>query len=222
MTPGEARPYRSHLRRQRAAETRAAVVEAASALFEEQGFAGTTVAEVAKRAGVSAQTVYTSFGGKAGLVRAIVEGMEESADAALWRERIAAESNPAEILAAFAQWTAAFFSASRPVLDLARGVAAELVDLMNEGNAHRRKALEALIARLAEDGAIRVGPDEAVDRAWLLTGVETFALATQSCGWSVPHYAQWLAETLADQVLAPELRRPPPGASGGRWRGRHG
>ena len=81
--------YRSPLRKERAADTRRRIAAAALELFTEHGFGGTTVAAIAERAGVSAQTVYATFGSKGAILRALLAQMEENADAAGWRERIA-------------------------------------------------------------------------------------------------------------------------------------
>ncbi len=199
------RPYRSAVRVQQAARTREAITAAARALFEMEGFAGTTIAAIAARAGVSVQTVYATFGTKAGVARAIVEQMEESAEAADWRERIGVEQDPERILEAFARWTCAFFAASRPSFAIAQEAMAEFSELMVQGNERRRQGLTSLVERLAAQGSLRSGlsVEEAVDRAWLLTGVETFIGATRGCGWPEDAYASWLAETLAQQILAP-------------------
>jgi AcrR family transcriptional regulator len=203
--PEASRPYRSSLREQRAAQTRARLLTAAQELFASDGFSGTTIAAIAGRAGVSVQTFYAVFGSKAKVARAIVEQMEESADAAAWRARIAAEQEPREILGAFAEWTRAFFAASMPQLLTAREVTVEMQELAAEGNARRRAGLTTLIARLARDGAIRseLTQAQAVDRAWILTGLDTYMNATLGCGWSPADYSTWLAETLSQQLLEP-------------------
>lgn len=129
--------------------------------------------------------------------------MEESSDAAAWRERLAQESDPAAILSAFAHWTAAFFATSRATLDLADPVPPEVAELAAEGDAHRRAALDALLARPEFTGALAPGLDHrrAVDRAWLLTGLATFRGAVQGCDWTAQEYADWLSTTLQQQVL---------------------
>ncbi|MEU4388930.1 TetR/AcrR family transcriptional regulator [Promicromonospora sp. NPDC023805] len=211
--PSSPRRYRSSLREAQAARTRADITAAARELFESVGFAGTTITEIAARAGVSPQTVYAAFGSKAKVARAVVEQMEETADAARWRERIAVERDPRKVLQAFAEWTSAFFTASRPQLSLARDLTAEMEEMVAEGNARRRAALTALIDRFAGDGAVRsdLTPGMAVDRAWLLTGLETYLNATTGCGWSPAEYAAWLGETLAQQVLEPVGTADSPG-----------
>lgn len=198
------RRYHSTLREAQASRTRSAILAAARDLFEAGGFSGTTIAAIATRAGVSAQTVYAVFGSKAKVVRAIVEQMEQSADSAQWRERIAAEQDPPKVLHAFAEWSRTLF-ASMPRVVTVGAAATELEELAVEGNARRREALTALIAGLARDGVIRADLTEAqaVDRAWLLTGLDTYLNATTGCDWSPADYASWLSETLAQQLLEP-------------------
>ena len=67
------RPYRSSLRAGQARTTRRAIVEAGAALFVERGYAGTTVDAIAERAGVSRKTVFTSVGGKVGLLKLAID-----------------------------------------------------------------------------------------------------------------------------------------------------
>jgi len=83
-SPAVKRPRRYDATNRRAAalRTRGAVLDAAQRLFVRDGFQATTIPAVAVEAGVSQETVYKAFGGKAGLVRGI-------------RERALAGSGPA-------------------------------------------------------------------------------------------------------------------------------
>src|SRR5215212_9319859 len=65
------RPYDSPRRREQAAATRLEILEAAQRLFEEQGYAATTMAAIAAEAGVALKTVYVAFETKAGVLRAL-------------------------------------------------------------------------------------------------------------------------------------------------------
>jgi AcrR family transcriptional regulator len=58
---------------EQARRSREKVIEAARGAFLVNGYARTTIAAIASEAGVSAETIYKAFGGKAGLVRAIYE-----------------------------------------------------------------------------------------------------------------------------------------------------
>lgn len=56
---------------------RAAILEAAAAVFLERGYSGATLEDVIARSGGSRATLYEQFGDKAGLFAAIVEGLCE-------------------------------------------------------------------------------------------------------------------------------------------------
>ena len=60
-------------RREKAARTRARIIEAAHAEFLERGFHGATVTSIAKRAKVAPQTVYFVFHTKAELISAVID-----------------------------------------------------------------------------------------------------------------------------------------------------
>jgi AcrR family transcriptional regulator len=57
------------------ARTRGRLIETVRTLLEEGAFHGSTVEEVAERAGVSRATLYTHFGSRTGLVDAMCEGL---------------------------------------------------------------------------------------------------------------------------------------------------
>ena len=67
------RTYNSTRRSRQAAQTREEIVTAAIELFGETGWAGTTLAAIAKRAGVAVETIYSGFGSKKGLLRAAMD-----------------------------------------------------------------------------------------------------------------------------------------------------
>src|SRR5713226_5817732 len=65
------RRYESPRRRAQAAETRRQILEGAQRLFEERGYAATTMAAIAAEAGVALKTVYVGFETKSGVLRAL-------------------------------------------------------------------------------------------------------------------------------------------------------
>src|SRR5205823_9848488 len=65
------RRYDSTRRREQAASTRAVILDAARRLFEQQGYAATSVAAIAADAGVAVKTVYLAFETKSGILRAV-------------------------------------------------------------------------------------------------------------------------------------------------------
>src|SRR6185437_4465415 len=67
------RAYDGSRRREQARARRLAVVQAARELFETGGFRQTTIAAIAKRAGVSSESIYKTFGTKAALAKAVFD-----------------------------------------------------------------------------------------------------------------------------------------------------
>src|SRR3954470_1570248 len=65
------RRYDSPRRREQAAATRRAILEAAQKLFEQQGYAATPMAAIAAEAGVALKTVYVVFETKSGVLRGL-------------------------------------------------------------------------------------------------------------------------------------------------------
>ncbi|MGB3795382.1 MAG: TetR/AcrR family transcriptional regulator [Alteraurantiacibacter sp.] len=85
-----------------------AVVEAARALFIEQGFERTTLGDIVDRAGGSLATVYKVFGNKDGLLEAVV--FEKAVSGADIIERsVAGGSSPAQILHRISEGVRAYF-----------------------------------------------------------------------------------------------------------------
>jgi TetR/AcrR family transcriptional repressor of mexJK operon len=70
------RPRKSDLDRRRAH-----ILEVATRLFIEHGFAGATLEAIARAAGVGTRTLYNHYGDKEGLFRAIVKARTERTDA---------------------------------------------------------------------------------------------------------------------------------------------
>src|SRR5215213_1900278 len=64
------RPF-ARAREQQAMATRLAILDAAQALFERDGYAATTIDAVAAGASVSVKTVYLAFVNKPGVLRAV-------------------------------------------------------------------------------------------------------------------------------------------------------
>src|SRR4051794_14715691 len=79
------RTYNSPRRAEQAAATRKTILDAAQKLFEEQGYAATSMAAIAKEAGVALKTVYLAFETKSGLLRA------------LWHLRLRGDEDPSPV-----------------------------------------------------------------------------------------------------------------------------
>ena len=203
------RPYRSTLREEGARYTRLRIRRSARELFAARGFAGTTIAQIAEEAGVSPQTVYAVFGGKAGIVGAMLEDLEQSADEEARVARIVAEENPRRQLRLFVSFNRTLFETGAPILRAVMSARsdADVAAVAERGDQKRREGIAQLVGVLASKGALRKGlkPRDAADRLWLLTTAEQYMLATDGLGWSPARYERWLGDLLEGELLDPAL-----------------
>lgn len=207
------RRYDSSGRRERARQTRGQIIEAARQLFLSGGYSATTVAAVAAAARVSVETIYKGFGGKPGLVRAIVEkGLagegpvpaEQRSD--LIRDT---EPDPRRILAAWGAFTAELAPRVVPILRLATEAArgdSEVAALLDDISAARLERMTVNARGLAEAGHLRPGvsPDQAADVMWAYSSPELYELLVIGRGWPAARYGTFVAEGLTAALLSPE------------------
>jgi AcrR family transcriptional regulator len=206
------RRYDSSGRRERARQTRDQIVDVAGRLFLNHGYATTTVAAIAAAARVSVETIYKSFGGKPGLVRAIVEkglagGGPVPAEQRSDRIRDT-EPDPHRILAAWGTFTSEIAPRTAPILMLARDAASsdpEIAALLDEVNAARLKRMTTNARRLADAGHLRAGitRSKAADILWTYSSLELYDLLVIQRGWSAERYGRFVGHALIAALLPP-------------------
>src|SRR5947199_9032233 len=122
------RSYDSTRRREQARQTQEMIIDAARRRFLDGGFASTTIAAIASEAGVSVDTIYKTFGGKPGLVRAICQEALAGAGPVPAEERSdamqAAQTDPHRIIRAWGTLTTEVAPRVAPILLLVRDAAA--------------------------------------------------------------------------------------------------
>ncbi|MCS7477281.1 TetR/AcrR family transcriptional regulator [Umezawaea endophytica] len=199
------REYRSSVRARHAEDTRRTIVDAAAALFAEQGYARTSVAAVAAAAGVALNTVYTSVGGKSALIMALTDDGAGDPTAIETVSRIAESADPAEILLLTAKGTARVRRARWQVLGILLDNRTSDPDVAAAADAATRVVrdrLDLVAARLVEVGGLRPGLD--VDRVgqvlWFYFGFEAWRTA-RGLGWGWDEAAEWLATQAAGALL---------------------
>ena len=92
---------------ERRAQTRGAILKAAQALFGAEGFAATTMDQIAQASGVAKGAVYHHFPSK----EAVFEAVLEEVSLAVQARVLAASRDRADVLAAMAAGTRAYFEA---------------------------------------------------------------------------------------------------------------
>lgn len=213
-----ARPYASAVRAEQADATRQRVVRAAASLFRRDGYAATSVAAVARDAGVSAQTVYNAFGTKAALLKAAYDiaivGDDDPVPLARRPEVVALYSEPDAVafLRGYAALGRSVAERIGPLaLQISAGAAAgdpDLVILRDTTDAERLVGTSMVAARVAELGALRRGlsTEAARDRIWTLNSIEVWHLLTGRRGWSGEDYAAWVGDQMVAAVIGPPQR----------------
>lgn len=200
------RSYHSPLRDDQAQQTRRRVRQAARELFERDGFSATTVRAIADHASVSEGTVYAAFESKAGIIRAMLDDLEEAIDIRSRLERVSAEHDPVRQLRDYLSAHCDLFTAGVDILRAAvqAGDSPAVGELTNRGDAHRRAAIEDLTRQWHRSGALRAGldPTAAAERIWLLTTVEGFLAAVDQLGWPPERYEAWLGDLVLSTILA--------------------
>jgi len=204
------RSYDSSRRRELAEERRSATLDVARAAFLSQGYATTTVDSVAAAAGVSPATIYKTYGGKVGLIRAICDRALEGAGSVPAETRsdaLRALSNPRAVVDAWGRLTAEVSPRISPVVLLLRAAAATDADAgaaLAEVEANHLARMADNARFLARAGFLREGVSvtAARDVLWFCSSPETYELLIVRRKWTRKQFAAFVSETIAAAVLA--------------------
>ncbi|MEU4341836.1 helix-turn-helix domain-containing protein [Nocardia sp. NPDC023852] len=204
----ESPPRRGYdnLRRQaQAHRTRADIAEAARRLFISQGWASTTVREVAREAGVSVPTVYAAYGNKTGLVWALVDAADLPADPKRLLADLGAATTPEKQLAAMAGYDRRLFERSGDLITLIREAGRTEADLATIYERVRRAADQTRVDVFSSWPAstLRPGVDlaTAVDVYAALCNIDVYTILIHERGWPPDQIEHWWGQTLSRQLL---------------------
>ena len=196
----ERREYHSPLRRDRAEQTRAAVLDAATRLFAERGWAATGVRDIAREAGVSVETVYASVGTKPEVLQQALDvaivGDDAPVDLTARPEYLAMATGDLRArIEASSSLTATVHARTVGLLRTLREAAgrdAALAERLATAHAGHRETVRAGLPLVAG----RELEDTEADGLWAVLSWEVFELLTGPAGWTTEQYRQWLAGTV--------------------------
>jgi TetR/AcrR family transcriptional regulator of autoinduction and epiphytic fitness len=199
-------------RDRRAKETRRRMRDAAHELFLTQGYADTTMKQIAAGAGVAVQTVYYTFKTKAALLREVVEVVGAATDEPVpvaqrpWMREAMSATSQQRVLALAVEHATGIYervAALWPALDAAAATDPDIASYWRGVAAQRRAGQHAIVARLAELGSLRPGLDveHGTDLVVVLFGHEVYRGLVLDAGWTVLSYKAWLFTTLVQQLL---------------------
>jgi AcrR family transcriptional regulator len=197
-------------------ETRRRLLAAAKAEFAEHGYAAATVIRIAERADMSVQTLYSNWGNKRNLLRAVMESsVTGDEDVALVPGQppavITATLDPADaadpvLVVAhlshqyrlLAERSAIGWQTYRDGAGIDPDIAADWQQLSNL----RRRAFHAFFAEVPAE-ALRPGLTNAAaaDTAWVIASPDTHDLLVRQAGYSYDQLERWVRDTLGAALL---------------------
>jgi AcrR family transcriptional regulator len=205
------RTYDASRRRAKAAERREAVLDIARRRFLAEGYGTTSLAAIAEDAGVSLEYLHKSFGGKAGLVRAIYErsllGTGPTPAPQRSDSAQATEHGARELFARFGAFVGEVAPLAAPmqllIRDAAAGGDASMTALLQEVESQRYDRMLHNARQVAARGFLPPGrtAERAADVFWAITGPELFESLVLRRGWSNEDFGRFVGESLAGALL---------------------
>ena len=216
LTRRPRRGYASEARTEQARQTRKRVIEAATRLFVQQGYATTTMRAIAAAAGVSVPTVELLFGTKAQLLHVVIDVAIAGDDEPVpvlkraWAADAQSAHNVTDFLSAVAQVVSDAQSRSAGVMLAAYEAAASDPDihvLIADRESQRQRTTSWIVDGVMARTALRPGIDRtnAIETVWLLMDPVIFSRLTRSRAWTADRYASWFADSLTQLLTSDRL-----------------
>jgi AcrR family transcriptional regulator len=212
MAESVKRTYDSSRRQEQARQTRREILRAAHDLFVEHGYGRTTIADVARAAGVSPETIYATYKNKATLLHRVwdvtVGGDDE---AVVFHERpevmaIRAEPDLRKRLAMQARFSTATARRMTPFLLALQGAAASeasAAQMLDEVGRQRYAGIGVMAAEAAATGQLAVSEQECRDLVWATTDGTLWHQLVNGRGWTDERFADWLGRMWVASLVEP-------------------
>lgn len=207
---------RTDRRQAMAGQTRRDILQTARRLFARQGYAATSVTDIASEAGVAVQTIYARLGSKRGMLMALIDLIDEEADVGGLAAGIRAAAAPGQALAAEIRLTRVFQQRCGDIIGAlfaAAAVEPDLAAAVAEGQRRHRDGARLAAARITELGGLRenLAPERAAALIAIATTHEAWRELRHAYGLSWDDAEALLCDTLSRAVLttspAPPRRR---------------
>ncbi len=204
------RHYDASLRQAEARRSHDRIIEMAQRRFLHDGYGPTTISAIAEASGVSVDTIYKSFGGKPGLIRAM------AARALLGRSPVPAEQrsdelqarerDPRKLISRWGVFVTEIAPLAAPIMLLVRDAAGshpELGPLIEEVHADRLRRMTDNARRLAAAGHLRPGITvaEAATVMWTYSSSELYELLVLRRGMSLKTFGRFVADAMIAALL---------------------
>jgi AcrR family transcriptional regulator len=205
-------PRRGTRRREQARTTRRRIIDAGLDLFLRQGYAATTLEQIADQAGVAVQTLYFHFGNKRTVLKEIVDVVAVGDDEPValldrpWMQQLRAEPDARRALTIWIRNSRAIFARVAPIMRIVRDAAGADPDMATQWDVNQQQRFTAhhtLAQQLADKHGLRQGLSvaKAADIIFALLSLDMYLLLTVERGWAPALWERWITSTLTEAVL---------------------
>jgi AcrR family transcriptional regulator len=191
--------------------TQTAIVAAAARLFAERGYQETSVADIAREAGVALQTVYNAVGAKRDVLFRVLEHAAAGEEAptpvqVFMQERGAREPDPRRLIALMVDFFAGALERTAPARRMIRQAAAldaEVDRRERQGAVARRQHYGIAASQLQERGGLREGVtrEQAAAVIFAVAHPDVYRSLVEDGGWSLAEWRAWATATLEGALL---------------------
>ncbi|MET7396346.1 TetR family transcriptional regulator [Dactylosporangium sp. NPDC005572] len=194
-------------RQLQAAQTRRDIILAATRLFTRQGYAHTSVTDIAREAGVAVQTIYSSVGSKARLVTAMLDEVDALSGVPQLAAEITRSTDAGQIIDLQTRLTRQLNERCRDILAGLRSAAQvdqTIAAAYADGQARHVAGARRGAERIAELGALRPGTDVDTAAATIAVflSIDAWVQFIDEHGWTFDRAEQWLSSSLRTLLLA--------------------
>lgn len=199
--------------------TRARIVQVATEMFLDGGYVATTVAAIAKAAGVSAQAVYLAFGSKSAILKAAVDiaaaGDDEeiALSARPWLDQVKACPDAYAALDIVVEQIAVVTERSSPIYEVIRAASAdpEVAQLAADVTAQRLETSRDITALFSGKPGFdpAMTTEQATAIGYMLFSPEVHRLLVDDCGWTPQQWRDYVRTTLRTQMQHTEAVAAP-------------
>lgn len=200
------RSYSSDRRTRTAQDTRERILDAGRTLFGRNGIDATTVADIAREAGVGASTVYAVHGSKEGILRGLMERALFGDGFKTALAVLADVSDPVKMIEFTPRISRAIYESESDDLGLLRRSSAfspALKKMEQELETRRHGMQEPRLRALFDAGLNRkdLSFQEAQSILWMYTSRDVYRMLVLDGGWTPDRYQAWLSETLLNALV---------------------
>jgi AcrR family transcriptional regulator len=199
-------------RRDRARATRLRITKAAYTLFCERGYEGTTMADIAKSAGVAVQTVYFTFHTKSEVLSkaydfaVLGEGDPRPPEEQPWYARMTAETSLIAALGHAVEGIGKILTRATPLDTVVRASGSgdpETAAVRARHEGWRAQGYRRMLDILSSKAELRAGvtSEQATQLLLLFVGMDVYRVLAIDFGWTHEAWVDWTVATVAEQIF---------------------